>query len=134
MPNLKDKSSQNMDAAELLISNRKCSPSIHCSYYACIQFSKHILNHFCSIDYEKQSIETKGKDSHSYVINHTGESVRLKNEKDCSNYFINMEKLRMLRNKSDYTISVIGEREARKAQLASIEILDILKKNYDHEN
>ncbi len=44
MSHLKHKSEENLKSANLLISESLYSPSIHCAYYACVQYMLHILH------------------------------------------------------------------------------------------
>ena len=43
MSALKEKSEQNLKSADLLVLNKLFSPSVHCSYYSCVQLMLHIL-------------------------------------------------------------------------------------------
>ena len=68
---LREKSSFNKDAAELLIEKHYYASSVHCSYYSCFQYLKYTLKNFTKTDYE--DIEANCKSSplgtHGYIIN-----------------------------------------------------------------
>lgn len=68
MPNIKLKSDENIQAASILVEKGKLSSSIHCYYYSMFQLSMYILCIHHEIDYETQNKESKGIDSHKYVI------------------------------------------------------------------
>lgn len=126
---LKDKSIENIETVDILINNGKYTPSVHCAYYSCLQLSKHILNHFCSIDYATQENEGNSKGSHNYIINTTAEKLQLKGAR-FSDYHLNIGKLKMLRIRSDYSTSIISQKEASKAKGCAESVLDILKQTY----
>ena len=69
---MKSKALGNLDVAQLLINERderSCTASIHCSYYAVLQYMKYILAHSNNpITYEEQTQQTKYQSSHEYII------------------------------------------------------------------
>ena len=69
---MKAKALDNLKVAQSLIDKKEaCSntASIHCSYYAVLQYMKYILAHTDNpITYEEQTQQTKCQSSHEYVI------------------------------------------------------------------
>lgn len=69
---MKSKALDNLKVAQSLIDKKEaCSntASIHCSYYAVLQYMKYILAHTDNpITYEEQTQQTKCQSSHEYVI------------------------------------------------------------------
>lgn len=69
---MKAKALDNLKVAQSLIDKKEvCSntASIHCSYYAVLQYMKYILAHSNNpITYEEQTQQTKYQSSHEYII------------------------------------------------------------------
>ena len=80
LPNIfmKNKALNNLEAAQLLINNSCYTESVHCSYYAVLQYMKYMLNttRTRAIPYEEQ--EYKGEDSHERIITEIHVSFILK--------------------------------------------------------
>ncbi|MDY0280344.1 MAG: hypothetical protein RBR35_07270 [Salinivirgaceae bacterium] len=56
MSYLRQKSEFNLDAAKLLQSNSLFAPSVHCSYYSCLQLLKATIIEFFGVSYEELDI------------------------------------------------------------------------------
>lgn len=72
MSKLKQKSEFNFDAALVLIDKSYFAPSVHCSYYGCLQLMKYSIKKYFGIEYAdlKTSIlASASKNSHVYIIN-----------------------------------------------------------------
>jgi uncharacterized protein (UPF0332 family) len=128
---LKGKSTENIEAMDILINNGKYTPSIHCAYYSCLQLSKHILSQYCSIDYEQQDTESSGRGSHNYIIKELSIQLEKIGRFQKLNYNNNINKLKMLRKISDYNNQTITENEANRAKVMANDIINILNKNYN---
>ncbi len=122
---MNNKSSENFDAANLLVRNSMFSASIHCYYYSCFQLSKYMLKK-SGISYRKQDAESTGRSSHSYVIEKTADILNDNSRLQCLDYNTNMSKLKKMRKKADYTIEKINEEETRNAQNWSTKVNKIL--------
>lgn len=129
MPKLKSKSRNNLEAAQLLIENEKYDPSIHCSYYALLQRSKHFLCVSCSLPYENQDFPSKEENpnelgSHEFiydkVLRHIDDDV-MKNIFDTS--FMHLKKKR---NLADYRLYSTSKVEAEKALRFSQNAINII--------
>ncbi|WP_195585368.1 hypothetical protein [Parabacteroides goldsteinii] len=131
MPIIKAKSLDNFDAARLLIDNQIYSPSVHCSYYAVYMFSMHVLCHKCNISYENQEKESKGRDSHFYVIDNVAKDLDKKNHTYMLDFFCWYNKLKKLRKQSDYLNQIIKNNEANKAYKLADDIIQLLTNKYD---
>ena len=70
---MKTKAIGNLNVAGALINKQEessCTASIHCSYYAVLQYMKYTLAHTDKepLSYEEQDEQSKGKSSHEYII------------------------------------------------------------------
>lgn len=131
MPIMRKKAEENLSAAKLLIDNSMFSSSVHCSYYAGFQFSKHVLAICCGIDYANQENESRGKDSHYYVTsclekNLLNRSYRIAMA-DYNTYY---SKLKRLRKKADYLQDAISSKEADNAYDCADKMITLLKNKY----
>lgn len=136
MANMKDKSVENLLSAELLVTNNKLSSSIHCYYYSVLQISKYILNNFCHTDYTTQKAAAKRYEhgSHNYVISTTGENIRSKKgAKQCSDYYSQINKLKLYRERADYDSEKIGSNFVNKSKKECDSIHTLLKDIYEYE-
>lgn len=71
MSNLENKSELNIFAAKILIENNIYPPSVHCSYYSCIQLLKFKMNVFFGVTYEQLAIDISSHsklNTHEYII------------------------------------------------------------------
>lgn len=131
MPNYKKKSEENLSAADLLINNNMYTSSVHCSYYAGLQFSKYVLANKCGIGYEDQEQNSKGKDSHYFVSDKTGKALDKKGGHlsyiDYNKFF---SKLKNLRKKADYSEILIERDEAKKAYDYADKLIYLLKTKF----
>lgn len=131
MPVFRKKAEENLSAACLLIENNMFSSSVHCSYYAGFQFSKHALANCCGIDYVKQGNESSGKDSHYYVLKCIEEDLLKRSWRiavaDYNKYY---SKLKQLRKKADYLQDIISSKEAAVAYDYADKMIILLKNKY----
>jgi len=136
---LKNKSIDNLEAADLLIQNGKYASSVHCSYYSCLQLMKYVIYKYIGKPYSMQDEETKmcgkqnryKKSSHEYLIDEIGQSLcRRGGEVLANNVRRNFIKLKENRNISDYYNIKIDERIAKTAKDFSINIQCVLRSVY----
>jgi uncharacterized protein (UPF0332 family) len=130
MPALKDKSEQNRSAFELLYRNELYASSVHCIYYHCLQFSKHILHTYCGIDYQEQNL-SKGHGSHDDIrqgiMNNLSSITRNSVSSDFGRYFNRLKKLRV---RADYSVEEISRLDATNAREFARYLNDILINQY----
>ncbi|MCL3851449.1 hypothetical protein M1P97_09140 [Parabacteroides sp. GYB001] len=131
MPIIKAKSSDNLNAARLLIDNHIYSPSVHCSYYSVYMLSMYVLCHKCNISYENQEKESKGRDSHFYVTENVAKDLDKKNHISMLDFLTWYNKLKMLRRRSDYLNQAIKNKEANKAYKLADDIIHLLTNKYN---
>lgn len=138
LSHLSQKSSANLNASFVLISNGLFASSVHCSYYALFQHMTCLINEKMKISFEDILKNSKGSGSHDYVINNT---VRFLNGKIIAIEPLaievektNIQKLRkkitdlkLLRIQSDYHNLEIDSQTSNKALNLSQEIITKLE-------
>ena len=65
---LSNKSEENIEASELLISKNLYASSVHCSYYATFQHLTCKWSHYSRLTFKEVTNKSKGADSHNYLI------------------------------------------------------------------
>ncbi len=133
MCKLENKSGINQSAAELLSDKGFYAPSVHCSYYSCIQLMKHLL--LCCYKKSEQTIFQEVKDGtdhnfHNYIINFFVREIshKSRNKNDSSTFRNKINSLKALRNKADYEAKDVDSPSCRAAITTSVEIIDMLRK------
>jgi len=117
MSNLLSKASENYKVAHsLIISGNNLAPSVHCSYYACLQTTIHIL-----LEREKITPDVSGgAASHEYLI---AELIKeLDKDYVAIKEFNKIRDLKNFRKDSDYTAQLITLPTAKKAQEVSLDL------------
>src|ERR1700754_2983381 len=101
---LKDKSRFNREAAELCLKNSLYSPSVHSSYYSCIQYLLYIL--FEKLELTEEEFNKKRSrlrtGTHLSAIKLIGLDLIRKESLDYRNFQRLISELKDLREKSDY--------------------------------
>lgn len=106
---LKLKSILNKESAELLLKDNKYAPSVHCSYYSCIQFMLFLIYGKLKVtntDFEIRRKEVQ-KGTHQYaislILDHLNTLKYEKDGKDNLKFFkTKISELKLLRELSDY--------------------------------
>lgn len=109
MPYMKTKAIDNLESAQILLNNKRFTTSVHCSYYAVLEYMKYMLAMTSDrpISYEKQS-ETK-QDSHEYILCEI--QNRISNPKNARNFTAKVRDLKQLRVIADYETKVFSDIE-----------------------
>lgn len=133
MSKLKEKSIYNIDAAELLQLKNLYAPSVHCSYYSCLQLMKVAINEFLDIsfeDLEKEIINariTQKLNTHAFIIKRIGDNIRIASKVKHTEFERNIKSLKRFRIRSDYENVEITATESNKAYFIAKEIRVQLK-------
>lgn len=130
---MKDKSDKSLKAAEALINTQQVfgfNASIHCSYYAVLQYMKFILNEIDNhpIEYSKQKSEG-GDSSHEYIIKAI--KCRIENRYQADILEDNICDLKNLRVKADYTQTDFTEKTANKCKNQAEDIIKKLNQQFE---
>jgi hypothetical protein len=129
MSYLKEKSRFNMDAAQYLQKQSLYAPSVHCSYYGCLQFLKHIVNTKAGISYDAQEDERNrlGQKTNVYLINKVKMMISVIDPKESRTFNNEINQLKDLRVDSDYHNVQIDSAKANNAYTKACNILLQLK-------
>jgi uncharacterized protein (UPF0332 family) len=133
---LKEKSIFNIEAAKLLNDNNLFAPSVHCSYYSCLQLMKVAMLEFKGISLKDLESEitnaknTKNLNSHSYIIKEICDLLRNDSKADHSLFERKINQLKKYRTKSDYEEVEITTTESLKAFDFAKEIRTQLKDTF----
>lgn len=128
MTAIKNKSKTNLEAADILIKNKKYSASVHCSYYACLQFSKFLLNNFNFMSYSQQN--SLIGDSHKQIIDEMTNRLMSKDVIDADCYLENMTMLKKNRVKADYRATFIDADFSNTSKDLSEQVVQLLKTSF----
>jgi hypothetical protein len=128
---LKNKSEFNIDSAQLLISNTYHAPSVHCSYYSCVQLMKYAVKKETRSEYV--DIETEWGNSkttfHTWIINKIHTLLKTK-QVDSSDFQRNIGKLKQWRVQADYSDLNIDSTFSDKAINLAKEIIQLIKQAF----
>lgn len=141
MPNIRAKSDENFDAANLLVSSNMHDAAVHCAYYSCFQLMKCAIKNE-GVDYDDQKSnytlyvkESRSRSdrilgSHEYFIR---QFVMKSMEKDkASTIEINryISQLKAFRTKADYDDVRISEDESKSSSEAATKARELIIKIY----
>ncbi len=129
---LKEKSKFNTDAADLLIKNYLYAPSIHCSYYSCLQFMKHIILNKLGINPVNYASDNGfGSDrSHETFRDIIIKDLKNRQKREWREFNTQFGQLKSSRIQSDYDEIEINEPVARTSKNLSDSTLRLLKQIY----
>ena len=142
---LRDKAITNLDAAMILKEqpNRHHCSSIHCSYYSCFQAMKYIAfsdfgltdaDILTNRDLAAQAQNGRRPTEHDYLINYLYKNIlQQKALKEAQEFSENINKLKSLRNNSDYTTTLIEKDKSDNAYTFAEAVHKILKRIYKYD-
>ena len=131
------KSNQYLNSAQFLIENEFWCPSVHCSYYACLQLIKQIL--YLKKGRKTVDSDLRNKYSHVYLIDNIvalyAGTVYHKPELKFFNFLeidlnTDLYDLKAKRRTADYDADNISEKDCKSAYTASRDIINMLDKIY----
>ncbi len=127
------KAQLNYDAARLLIDKNLYAPSIHCSYYSCLQLLKFTISDFFDVSYEQieSDIVLSGKKTHQYMIDFIyTELSAARNMEESRNFKRKIKELKKYREDSDYADVEINIDKGNLALIYAYEIRGFLQKKF----
>lgn len=130
MDRIIEKSGFNTDAAELLIVKGWHASSVHCSYYACLQFLKFTLKNYLKQSYEYIEAECLNSTlgTHGYIINSILTEFRRKADQRTHKEVKRLiGDLKQFRTDSDYFNIEITINESEKSLKISKQIITEIK-------
>lgn len=132
MSALKEKSKQNFDAAKLLMDQGYLTPSVHCSYYSCLQLLKYSIKFFFGVEYSdlNRNIAASNKNSHQYIIDYVyNELARNLGSYEARMFKRDIKDLKFFREESDYDDIIIEREKCNKAYTYAMNLRDFLRNN-----
>lgn len=128
---MKKKSQQSLEAAQNLIDLRKSfgyNSSIHCSYYAVLQYMKYMLAHTNKMPLSYAQQDSSNQSSHEFILTEIVNRMKGYNEsREFTHLFRLLKKLRV---DADYTIKDFTEYESLKCKENAIIAIDKLIRNF----
>lgn len=108
---MKSKAEENLESAQILINAKQYTTSIHCSYYAVLEYMKYMLakTERTPIEYEKQN-NNKGGDTHTFVLDEI--KNRIKNPKNARTFAQEVRFLKAERVQADYELRSFTDEES----------------------
>jgi hypothetical protein len=124
MSNLYNKSKVSIQAASALYKNDElCNASVHCSYYACVQLSKHIFLNKC-----EPPIIPPRRGIHEFIASNMVTEIGKIDINFMYVFNSSFVPLRVLREEADYDNTVIDPGKAEKAYKTADKIYNGMKK------
>lgn len=148
------KSGHNVKSAVTLVNESFFAPSLHCSYYSCVQLMLHVFHEKMGLDEdalkntfnawrkaeqkklidqakaEGKEIEQKNFSQHIFYITFMLEKLKSLNVMDSVRFYESVNRLRGLRLKADYSAETISEDEAEDGINTAQETMVVLQKHY----
>lgn len=99
---MKQKANNTLSSSQVLINNKCFTASIHCSYYAVLQYMKYMLAHTDKdpISYEEQKKD--GGDTHKFILQEIRN--RIKTPRNAASFVDGFRNLKQARVNADYTL------------------------------
>ncbi|MBI9054417.1 MAG: hypothetical protein JEY96_11405 [Bacteroidales bacterium] len=135
MKGLKNKSEINIAAAKYLHEKDYYAPSVHCSYYSCLQLIKYSLNSHFRLSEKEIEIKinkyknTKKDGSHNFFISYLFKALKSTSIKESVDFNNKINLLKKHRVSADYSKNEILYNVSNSAITLSNEITTLLKKN-----
>lgn len=125
---MKDKSNNTMCAAQMLLNNKQSTPSVHCSYYAVLQYMKYMLAQTTDspIPYDQQTSESSGV--HEFLIHEIKNRI---NKKDLRRQFNEgIRELKQARVQADYYDKIFSIEDGLQCKKNAEGLIAKLKTNF----
>lgn len=108
---MKSKANDNLKSAQILIDAEQYTTSIHCSYYAVLEYMKYMLAEIeiKPINYENQNSNI-GADTHTFILDEI--KKRIKNPKNARNFVEGVRFLKRERVQADYELRKFSDVES----------------------
>jgi len=108
---MKTKALQNLNSAQLLINNKQYTSSVHCSYYAVLQYMKYML---CTTDKNPIPLSVQNSNnnisSHEYIIQEV--AIRINDNQQGRKFAQKVRDLKKERVQADYFETAFSDTES----------------------
>jgi hypothetical protein len=135
MSNWETKSNYSSEAANKLIDVGLFNPSVHSSYYSCVQYVYHIMYVFFNEDVA--SIETgsdgvsQNSGTHQWLKKYIYDSIKAKSKPDAIYFRNKMGDLSGFRVQADYKYNLVDKGQANQCKEMADKMIVFLKEHYD---
>jgi len=133
MSKLREKSKFNLEAAEVLINENLYAPSVHCSYYSCLQRIKSILPEYYAISFNQIDLNVRAgtENEHGYLIRFISKQIRETFGSDeYAKFKRDIGDLKEFRIHSDYKDIQITSDQSNKAYQKALDINRFLNEKF----
>jgi hypothetical protein len=138
MSPLQLKSDFNLQAAEKLIKEHLHAPSVHCSYYSCVQLMLHVIYYKLKADQIEFALEArkqkKGTHGHAIFCLVSELAHKVKSDPQAREDYKKFQKdiieLKSLREKADYQDIVIDDKDSGPAKSLATSTRNILNRRF----
>lgn len=133
MSRLLEKSKFNIDAADVLIKKHLYAPSVHCSYYSCLQRIKSILPEYYDIFFNQIDLNVRAgtENEHGYLIRFISEQIHQNfRSEEYALFKRNIGDLKEFRIHSDYKDIEITSDQSNKAYQKALDINRFLNEKF----
>ena len=134
MSHFLQKSDDNLQAAQKLIHEHFLhAPSVHCSYYSCLQLMTHILYNVLNVPPNdiRQDSKSARTGSHEIIINRLVRDLHIISPQASVSFNRQIGLLKNKRVTSDYEDRIIEPTFSQGALKEANEIIRLLKQSYD---
>lgn len=128
---MKNKSQQSLEAAQKLINLREplgYTSSIHCSYYAVLQYMKYMLAHTQNAPLSYVQQDNSNQSSHEYILNEI--INRFDSYNESRNFAHLFRFLKRSRIDADYTTKDFTQHESLLCRENAVNAIKKLKRNF----
>lgn len=112
-------------ASQVLINNKLYTSSVHCSYYAVLQYMKYILHATTNSPIPYQSQDDKNVSSHEYLLTET--KNRINKPKDAKSFAEEFRFLKGERVRADYNLEKFTDVESLDCRQKADSLISKLK-------
>lgn len=134
---MREKTDANIDAATYLISSadgKHCNTSIHCSYYAVLQYMKFILHNLTTapISYDMQK-KNGGQSSHDYIYGEIINRLAHCNIADLRNYKNGFISIKKHRTEVDYSTKTFQLEDCLTCKESAERLITFLRSQFNRQ-
>lgn len=127
-----EKSKQNLNAGDLLIKSGLPNPSVHCSYYATLQYMLHIIHKV--IGNSKTEFDAGARNNnegtHDWAKKLVGFELAKKSQEEFKWFQRRFPELKQIRKNADYTEAIITKDDGIDALKRSDALINTLRNNF----
>ena len=124
---LKDKSEENFQAIDILISSKLKAPVIHCAYYSSLQLVIHYFNIHCNVSQEEIQSGVNSEGSHNFYLNNFVTELKGLDRRNAVIFYTYFNQFKNKRKTADYSNIEISDDDLKEARDRAKKIKKFLK-------